>query len=106
MPRRGVALMLPQTPDQIREWQVRLGLTDAQAATALRLGNVNTIMRQYKSSTNPKEPAPTTRSHMDLLEEVIRADAYLRVGLVQRAGDTLRVALEQRLGPRDATIIS
>lgn len=88
--------MIPQTPQQIRAWVERLKISEALAAEALGLGNPGKVMREYCSPTHPREPARTTRMHMDLMETLVEVHRALGARDVGRACALVEHALITR----------
>lgn len=89
--------MIPRTPEQIRAWLERMGISHALAAEALGLGNADKVMREYCSTNHPREPANTTRMHMDLMESAFLALKLLQTGQVHKA----KVVLEKAMATRN-----
>lgn len=86
--------MIPMDPPAIREWVKRMGVSEANAARALGLQSPEDIMRQYCSDA--RQPAMTTRMHMDLLEVLRDATISLRAKDPKRALAILDKAIQAR----------
>lgn len=79
------------TPAEIRAIREGLGLSEAEFADALRLGNRNKIIREYQSGA--RAPAPPTIRAMRLLESIVYAYRAMVVGRTEDARTMLAAAM-------------
>lgn len=72
------------SPDEIRAWRERLGLSESQAARMLGLRNIHTIFREYQSGK--RMPAEPTIRLMRLIEAGLTALHHLHRDQITESG--------------------
>lgn len=92
----------PLTTEEIRAIRERLGLSEAEFADALSLGNRNTIIREYQSGK--RSPAPPTVRLMRLLDVCGEVYRLLKIGRIDHARALLGHELGAAIARADATV--
>lgn len=78
----------------VRLWQDRMGLTDAEAARALRLQNPHKVMHEFKMDR--RDPSDVALGTMELLETLSIATGFISQGRITAAQQTLQKTLLAR----------